>query len=88
MVSKANFKVGTLDEKRREIIMNSYRKAIALGDKNVYFVDGIHIYDGEYSDSCTVDGIHPNDFGFYRMALAIGKTIDEILKKMSGENNV
>ncbi len=31
---------------------------------------------------CTVDGVHPNDFGFYRMAMRIEKTLKPILDSM------
>lgn len=68
------------DVLRREVVLNSYKKAIANGDKNVYFVDGATIFDGELSDSCTVDDCHPNDLGFFRMAQAIGKAVKEVLK--------
>lgn len=61
---------------RRSIIMNSYLKALANGDKNVYFIDGYSFFNGGDRESCTVDGTHPNDLGFQRM----GKVIGEILK--------
>lgn len=55
---------------RREIIAQSYARALAEGDKNVYFVDGAEVFRTFVSDGCTVDGCHPNDLGFYRMAEA------------------
>lgn len=51
------------------------------GDENVYFVDGSHLFDGEMRDSCTVDGCHPNDLGFYRMARGIGEAVKTALIK-------
>ncbi len=56
---------------RREIVRKTYKNALESGDRNVYFIDGSSLYDFEFCDACTVDGIHPNDIGFLRMAEAI-----------------
>ncbi len=77
MVSKPDFKPG--DEARRDVIIESYKRALAKGDRHVYFVDGEHIFDGEHRDSCTVDGGHPNDLGFYRMAMVIGAAVEQAI---------
>ena len=43
-------------------------KAVAAGDKNVYFIDGADYFAGlEDWATATVDGCHPNDLGFYLM---------------------
>lgn len=60
---------------RRNVVLESYERAAALGDKNVYFADGSGFYSDAESDIATVDGIHPNDFGFYCMAREIIKLI-------------
>jgi len=65
---------------RREIIRKTYENALAAGDKNVYFVDGGELFEGEEWDGCTVDGTHPNDLGFYRMAMRIGKELEGIFE--------
>ena len=62
------------------IIEETYRRAKEEGDKYVYFVDGCHLFDGELKESCTVDGCHPNDLGFFRMANVIGKTLAAALE--------
>ena len=81
MISRPNF---FFDEensaKRRAVIIASYEKALANGDKNVYFIDGETLFAGEYAESCTVEGTHPTDLGFMRMANVIGTKINEILK--------
>ena len=64
---------------RRKIIMESYLKALDKGDKYVYFIDGDSLFAGYEYDSCTVDGCHPNDLGFYRMAKGILPILKEIL---------
>ena len=61
---------------RRDIIKATYTRAVAAGDKNVYFVDGIHFYDQPGMpviprDFTTVDNVHPTDLGFHLMYLRI-----------------
>ncbi|MBQ4043418.1 MAG: hypothetical protein IJD06_05410, partial [Clostridia bacterium] len=55
------------------------RTAVLEGDKNVYFIDGETLFEGEFRDSCTVDGSHPNDLGFFRMAMVIGEVVGRLL---------
>ncbi|MBQ8683879.1 MAG: SGNH/GDSL hydrolase family protein [Clostridia bacterium] len=64
---------------RRAVIMESYIRAVAAGDRNVYFVDGAMLFAGDQADSCTVDHCHPNDLGFYRMYRAMLPTLERIL---------
>ena len=51
-----------------------------MEDKNLYFVDGASFYQATDRDYCTVDNCHPNDLGFYYMALGMLPTIRKILK--------
>ena len=64
---------------RREVVRETYQTAIAEGDENVYFIDGAELFVGEAWDSCTVDRVHPNDLGFYRMARRIEREIARLL---------
>ena len=64
---------------RRDVIMRSYLKARELGDKNVYFIDGLSFNAGEYKYEATVDGIHPGDHGFVNMARCIGDVVKYVL---------
>ncbi len=64
---------------RLEVVKATYETAKAEGDQNVYFVPGNELFAGECWDSCTVDGCHPNDLGFYRMAMRIGKELEKVL---------
>lgn len=68
---------------RRDIIMASYLKARASGDKNVYFIDGLSFNAGPHLHEMSVDSCHPNDAGFIRMADSIGIVIKHILEKQS-----
>lgn len=63
---------------RRDIIAATCDRARSEGDRNVYFVDGADVYRTFCADGCTVDGCHPNDYGFYRMAEAFGKVMEKI----------
>lgn len=68
-----------LEEKKiisHKVVFKTYENAKKNGD-NVYFVDGMNFFSGEYADCATVDGCHPNDYGFVRMAEAVLKVIKE-----------
>lgn len=67
-------------ELRRQIIYKTYENAKASGDENVYFWDGTKEF-APYEEWGTVEGCHPNDFGFVGMARALEKTFEEILNK-------
>lgn len=63
---------------RREVLRRSFIKAQELGDENVYFMDGETLFGDHDREICTVEGIHPNDLGFYRIAKAVEKLYQEI----------
>lgn len=65
---------------RRAACFETYARALAEGDKNVYFIDGASLFAGPEADGCTVDGCHPNDLGFFRMAQGILPTLKRVLK--------
>ena len=52
---------------RRDVIKATYDKAVAAGDKKVWFVDGLTFFDQVPRKYATVDHVHPNDLGFYEM---------------------
>ena len=81
MVSKPDyFSNPKINSKRRNVIIKSFEKATEQGDKNVYFIDGETLFEGDFYESCTCDGCHPNDIGFMRMADKIGKVIASAMK--------
>ena len=67
-------------EKRREIIYRTYKNALDSGDKNVYFWDGGKEFE-PHQDYGTVEGCHPNDYGFVEIAKSLEKIIEKILAK-------
>jgi len=56
---------------RRKVIRASFSKAKASGDDKVYFLDGKLFYGRGDRTIYAVDGCHPTDHGFYRMAKRI-----------------
>ncbi|MBE6560713.1 MAG: hypothetical protein E7662_06280 [Ruminococcaceae bacterium] len=64
----------------REIIFETYMKAFHEGDLNVRFIDGDTLFEGNHHDICTVDGCHPTDAGFLRMADKIGHVVGSLLR--------
>ena len=68
------------NSKRREVVLKTYKNAVKAGDKNVYYIDGETLFGIEDRDSCTVDGCHPNDLGFMRMAQVICPVLKKALK--------
>ena len=80
MVSKPDFFTDPENNtKKRDVILETLRKAKEKGDENIYFIDGEHLFDGEYYESCTSDGCHPNDIGFLRMANHIGGMVAKVM---------
>lgn len=53
---------------RRAIVKQTYDNAMRAGDQRVWFIGGEILFGAKDQDACTVDGLHPNDLGFMRMA--------------------
>jgi len=80
-MSKPDFDSNPEDgKKRKAVILRTYQNAISNGDQNVYFLDGESFFGAFGREMCTVDGCHPNDLGFYRMAEAVYGLLKKILK--------
>jgi len=65
---------------RRRVVIDTYHYAIAKGDQKVYYIDGGAIFRGPFEDACTVDGCHPNDLGFSKMAEAVCAVLKRALR--------
>ena len=83
MLTKPDYHDTPDERARRAIVMQTYQKAIAEGDANVYFVDGASLFAGDQSEDCTVDGCHPTDLGFYRFYRALLPVFERIYAKRS-----
>ena len=68
-------------EQRKAVIKETYQRAKKEGDKLVWFIDGATLFGKHERSSCTVEGCHPNDLGFYRMATTIYPVLKKALKK-------
>jgi hypothetical protein len=65
---------------RRDIVRATYDWAKGRGDSNVYFIDGEELFGDFGRCECTVDTVHPNDLGFYRMFERTLPVLREALK--------
>ncbi|MHB9023153.1 MAG: SGNH/GDSL hydrolase family protein [Armatimonadota bacterium] len=52
---------------RRDIQHDTVERLRTSGDANLHFLDGAGLLGDDY-DECTVDGVHPTDLGFLRIA--------------------
>lgn len=66
------------DDARMLVIKKTYENALNSGDKNVYFLDGPTLM-GIAKNEGTVDNCHPNDLGFYSMAMAVIDVLKDII---------
>jgi hypothetical protein len=68
------------DNERREAVKTTFENAKARNE-NVFYINGLTLFGNKDRDLCTVDGGHPNDLGFYRMAETIYPVVREALNK-------
>lgn len=65
----------------RDVVYKTYTNAVAAGDQNVYFIDGMEYVKENGGDECILDCIHPNDHGVFLMANQIQKHLETIIAK-------
>ena len=80
LMSRPKYYLNSEEEKRLEIIKNTYHNALARGDGNVYLIDGRALMEIAKDDG-TVDGCHPNDLGFFSIAGALEKVLEKVLPR-------
>lgn len=76
MMSAPIWKTSDFMKGRRDVIEQTYKNAIAAGDKNVYFIDGKALMS-LCENNGTVDNVHPTDLGFYSMARVLAFMIEK-----------
>ncbi len=64
---------------RRAIVEETVKKARAEGDERIRFQSPAPLALQDGADCCTVDGVHPNDLGFYRIARLLAPPLAELL---------
>lgn len=78
ILTRPRYDFGNPDDPRYNIIKTTYDNAKSSGDRNVYFIDGKTLMKYPEFDG-TVDGTHPNDWGFASMANALSNILKNIL---------
>lgn len=70
-----------LHDRRRLIQIEHVEQRMAEGDRNIHFVDGFKLLGDDFVvNDCTVDGTHPTDLGFLRMAQSLAPIIKPLLQ--------
>ncbi|GIP39090.1 hypothetical protein J31TS4_23700 [Paenibacillus sp. J31TS4] len=69
-----------LSSRRRLIQIETVEQRRAEGDSNIHFMDGSKLLGEDSVSECTVDGIHPTDLGFLRMAQSLAPMIRTLLR--------
>ncbi|GAB2697678.1 SGNH/GDSL hydrolase family protein [Paenibacillus thermoaerophilus] len=70
-----------LANRRRQILIDNVERCRAAGDDRVYFLDGSTLLGEDHYEECTVDGVHPTDLGFMRMADGLTPVVQRILRE-------
>ncbi len=65
-------------ESSRNMQANLVKSLRQGGDPGIHFVDGASLLGTDF-DECTVDGVHPNDLGFMRMARQLEQRFRSVL---------
>ena len=64
---------------RKEFEQALVNELRAKGDRNIYFFDGSNSLGGDDFFECSVDGSHPTDLGFLRMANALEPVLKTLI---------
>jgi len=65
---------------RLNVQRSTVERLQSAGDVNVHFLDGGTLLGDSLYEECTVDGVHPTDLGFLRMAESLEPVIRGLLK--------
>ncbi len=80
LMTRPNFDYDRDASLRRDVVRETYEKALARGDKNVYFIDGETLFGNEHRQFMTIETCHPNDLGMMSMAKTVYPVLKQILK--------
>jgi len=67
--------------RRRDFQRETVEDLRSKGDRQIFFHDGSEMLGADF-DECTVDGVHPTDLGFIRMATALEPVVESILRSI------
>ncbi len=74
-MTRPKIRLNNEELERVKIARKTYENALAAGDKNVVFIEGRELMQAAGLEG-TVDRCHPNDLGFYSMALRLYPELD------------
>ena len=81
MLTRPKYHITPNERERLAVVRATYERAVANGDKNVYFIPGTELLIELVRDAALVDNCHPTDAGFVSMAYVVGAKLKEILNK-------
>ena len=64
-------------ESTMKVVKSTYEAMVAKGDKNVYFISGMDIFEMEDRFDYSIDGVHPTDLGNRVMGMKILELIEK-----------
>lgn len=64
--------------KNAQIQIAEVERRRCAGDHNIHFLDGSTLLGRDYWE-CTVDGVHPTDLGFYRIAENLQSIVESLI---------
>ena len=67
LMTRPKYHVSEVVLRRNRIIYDTYEKAVAAGDKNIYFIDGRELLLPGAVEHSLIDNLHPTDLGFFGM---------------------
>lgn len=65
---------------RAQVKRETYEYALSQGDTKVALIETPELCEGDFMFHCSVDGTHPNDLGFYRMAMKFVEKLEPFFK--------
>ncbi|MEX1029349.1 MAG: SGNH/GDSL hydrolase family protein [Paenibacillaceae bacterium] len=71
-----------LHEGRRKVQRDTVERLRSEGDAHLHFLDGFKLLGEDNVSECTVDGSHPTDLGFLRIAHSLEPIFRELLKEI------
>ena len=77
-MSRPKFVLTDDEERRLDIIKETYNNAVNAGDENVYLLTGRELM-AVCENEGTVDNCHPTDLGFASIAAALGDLLKKLL---------
>lgn len=79
IMGHSNFRNEKWNFDRMAALDDTYKRAKEEGDENIYYIRTPDIFGELDTGLCTVDGIHPNDLGFYKISQKLGEVLEKIL---------